>query len=87
MHASYVDFDSVTKGLRTKSDKIRALAREGHEQVAGHAVAHRLVERVACLGPVEPHKCDPLRGTLKQRLVNIRRVVGVESCVIRDRHS
>jgi hypothetical protein len=29
MHASYVDFDSITKGLRTKSDKIRALAREG----------------------------------------------------------
>ena len=29
MRANYVDLDSVTKGLRTKSDKIRALAREG----------------------------------------------------------
>jgi bifunctional DNA-binding transcriptional regulator/antitoxin component of YhaV-PrlF toxin-antitoxin module len=29
MHASRDDFDAITRGLRTKSDKIRALAREG----------------------------------------------------------
>jgi bifunctional DNA-binding transcriptional regulator/antitoxin component of YhaV-PrlF toxin-antitoxin module len=29
MFAKAIDFDEVTKGLRTKSDKIRALAREG----------------------------------------------------------
>lgn len=29
MYAKTIDFDEVTKGLRTKSDKIRALAREG----------------------------------------------------------
>jgi bifunctional DNA-binding transcriptional regulator/antitoxin component of YhaV-PrlF toxin-antitoxin module len=29
MYASNLDFDSITKNLRTKSDKIRALAREG----------------------------------------------------------
>jgi antitoxin component of MazEF toxin-antitoxin module len=29
MYARNLDFDSITKGLRTKSDKIRALAREG----------------------------------------------------------
>ncbi|KAB2876028.1 MAG: hypothetical protein F9K43_01765 [Bauldia sp.] len=29
MHSSSIDFDTVTQGLRTKSEKIRALAREG----------------------------------------------------------
>jgi len=29
MHARNDDFDAITEGLRTKSDKIRALAREG----------------------------------------------------------
>lgn len=29
MQTDNVDFDTITKGLRTKSDKIRALAREG----------------------------------------------------------
>ena len=29
MHTSRHDFDMITEGLRTKSDKIRALAREG----------------------------------------------------------
>ncbi len=29
MHTHNIDFDTVTQGLQTKSDKIRALAREG----------------------------------------------------------